>query len=153
MDLHLIPSAVASAGERAAIDAAIGPATTGRQWLLPALRAAQARTGWISEGALNYICERLPVAPAEAYGVASFYAMFATKKRPRAVAFVCDDIACRTNGAEALCQALEQRLGKPGEAAPDAPATWLRSPCQGHCERGPAALVQIAREVAPTLQS
>jgi NADH-quinone oxidoreductase subunit F len=144
VDLHLIPSAVPSSEERAAIDAALGAAVPGRQWLLPALHAAQSRAGWISEGALNYICERLSVAPADAYGVASFYAMFALEKRPRAVAYVCDDIACRANGAEALCGALETRLGKPGEAPPDAAATWLRSPCLGHCERGPAAFVRIA---------
>ena len=40
--------------------------------------------------------ERLP--PADAYGVASFYAMFSTTPRPPAVAHVCDDIACRVNG-------------------------------------------------------
>ena len=144
MDLHLIPSAVPSSEERAAIDAALGTCAADRQWLLPALHAAQERAGWISEGALNYICERLSVPPADAYGVASFYALFAMAKRPRAVAHVCDDIACRVNGAEALCGALEARLGKPGEPLPGASATWLRSPCQGHCERGPVALVQIA---------
>ena len=54
MDLHLIPGAVASEVERQAVDAA----TTGapaRHLLLPALHAAQARVGYISEGALNYM--------------------------------------------------------------------------------------------------
>ena len=46
-----------------------------RDLLLPALWAAQSRVGWISPGALNYICQRLCVAPADAYGVATFYAM------------------------------------------------------------------------------
>ena len=86
-----------------------------RHLLLPALHAAQARVGWISEGALNHICERLSVPPAEAYGVASFYAMFSMKPRPPSVVHVCDDIACRVNGAEALCRDLEQQIGKAGE--------------------------------------
>ena len=41
-----------------------------------------------------------PSPPAEAYGVATFYALFATKPRPPVVAHVCDDIACRLAGAE-----------------------------------------------------
>ena len=32
-------------------------------------RLAQARVGFISEGALTYICRRLDVPPAEAWGV------------------------------------------------------------------------------------
>ena len=31
---------------------------------------------------MNYVCERLTVPPAEAYGVATFYAMFSTEERP-----------------------------------------------------------------------
>ena len=106
-DIHLIPGATASEAERDAIDRVIGDqAAAGpersrgtRHLLLPALHAAQARAGWISEGALNYICDRLSVPPADAYGVASFYAMFALKPRPPRVVHVCDDIACKTRGA------------------------------------------------------
>ena len=47
-----------------------------RHLLLPTLHAVQARIGWISRGALNYVCQRLDVPPAEAYGVATFYALF-----------------------------------------------------------------------------
>jgi NADH-quinone oxidoreductase subunit F len=112
--------------------------------LLPALHAAHARVGWISEGALNHICERLSVPPAEAYGVASFYAMFALSARPPAVAHVCDDIACRANGAEAVCRDLERRLAPSGQPALGGSATWLRSPCLGQCDRAPAVLFQIA---------
>ena len=46
---------------------------------------------------------RLPAAhvpPAEAYGVATFYAMFSTETAAATVVHVCDDIACRIAGAE-----------------------------------------------------
>jgi NADH-quinone oxidoreductase subunit F len=152
VDLHLIPGAVATPEERDAIDAVLNaphlalgtPAPGTRHLLLPALHAAQARAGWISEGALNHIAERLSVPPAEAYGVASFYSMFSMKPRPPIVAHVCDDIACRVNGAEALCHDLESRIGKAGEATPDGRAMWVRSPCLGQCERAPAVLFQRA---------
>jgi NADH-quinone oxidoreductase subunit F len=143
-DIHLIPGATASEAEREAIDRAIGNDAPARHLLLPALHAAQARAGWISEGALNHICERLSVPPAEAYGVASFYAMFALKPRPARVVHVCDDIACKTRGADDICQTLTVRFGKPGEPANGDTATWLRSPCLGLCEQAPAALVQAA---------
>ena len=117
--------------------------------LLPALHAAQARAGFISEGALNHICSELSVPPAEAYGVASFYAMFALKPRPARVIHVCDDIACRTHGAEKLCEQLTENFGQPGTPASDGASTWLRSPCLGFCEQAPVAMVQQAGE-SPT---
>ncbi len=146
MDLHLIPGAVASDEEREAIDAAIGAAAPERHLLLPALHAAQAQAGWISPGALNHICARLSVPPAEGFGVASFYAMFATKRRAPRTVHVCDDIACRTKGAEAVCRSLEARFGPAGQDASgvNGAATWVRSPCLGLCEQAPAALVQRA---------
>ncbi len=142
MDLHLIPGAVAFTEERDAIDAAIGSGPRARHHLLPALHAAQARISWISAGALNHICTQLSVPPAEAYCVATFYAMFSLKPRPPRVVHVCDDIACRTRGAEGLCRSLETQVGKAGEGA--GAATWLRSPCLGYCEQAPVALVQNA---------
>ena len=151
MDLHLIPGALATLDEREAIDAIVDPslrslshARGARHVLLPALHAVHARVGWISEGALNHICERLSVPPAEAYGVASFYTMFSMKPRPPSVVHVCDDIACRVSGAEALCRDLELRLGNAGEPALEGRAMWVRSPCLGQCDRAPAALFQLA---------
>src|SRR5439155_228506 len=117
-----------------------------RHLLLPALHAVQGRIGWISEGSLNYVCQRLSVPPAEAYGVAAFYAMLSLEPRPRTVVHVCDDIACRVEGALDLCREMEKRLGPPGAAAAKARATWLRSPCLGQCERAPAVMFQSAGE-------
>jgi len=169
MDLHVI-GPLASPAERAAVDAVLGPPESGwvggerhaatdghaargghatrsrRSQLLPALHAVQSRIGWISTPALNYICKRLAVAPAEAYGVATFYALYATTPRPPVVAHVCDDIACRLAGAEAICGDLTRALGPAGEPIRDGQATWLRSPCLGLCDRAPAAMFTIAGE-------
>ncbi len=151
-------SATATHEERAAVDGLLGPPASGwegasrrridghvafggyhgaagkRHLLLPALHAVQGAIGWIGEGALNYICERLDVPPAEAYGVASFYALLSTHPRPPRVAHVCDDIACRTAGGLELLE----RLGNRDDVVP--------SPCLGQCDRAPAALVQRAGE-------
>ena len=113
-----------------------------RHLLLPALHALQDEIGWISEGALSYVCERLTVPPADAYGVASFYALFSLRPRPPLVAHVCDDIVCMAKGAEDIVNTLQQTLGP--EASDKGAATWLRSPCLGQCERAPALLWQRA---------
>jgi NADH-quinone oxidoreductase subunit F len=167
MDLHVI-GPLASPAERAAVDGILGPAESGwrggardprtdghvargghdarsrRDLLIPALHAVQSRIGWISQPALNYISRRLTVPPAEAYGVASFYALFATKARPPVVAHICDDLACRLAGSEEVCADLERTMGP--EGAPDAEGerTWVRSPCLGLCERAPAAMITRA---------
>src|SRR5258707_7769253 len=114
-----------------------------RQYLLPVLHSLQGRKGWVSPGALNYACRRLDVPPAEAFGVADFYALFQTRPHPPATVHVCDDIACQIRGAEALCADAEAALGPSGESQ-DGYATWHRSPCLGLCERAPAALVIAA---------
>ncbi|MFE2938305.1 NADH-ubiquinone oxidoreductase-F iron-sulfur binding region domain-containing protein [Streptomyces sp. NPDC059255] len=124
--------------ERAAVDALLGPpgsawegaddrtdtdlrwarggreARERRDLLLPGLHAVNDRVGWISEGALDYLCRRLTVPPAEAYGVATFYAMFAVRPRPAKVLHVCTDLACASRGATGLRAELERRLGPAG---------------------------------------
>jgi NADH-quinone oxidoreductase subunit F len=123
-----------------------------RTELLPALQALQSRVGWVSEGGLGYVCERLGVPPAEAWSVATFYAMLATTPRPRRVVHVCDDIACRARGAGELCERLERALGPALPHAPEGDTVhhhaekpaWMRSPCLGLCDRAPAALVTEA---------
>jgi NADH-quinone oxidoreductase subunit F len=137
LDLHLTGDQ-ATLDEKAAVDGELRLSSS-RDMLLPVLHAVQARMGWISPGALNYVAVRLDVAPAEVYGVASFYSMFALKPRPAVVAHVCDDIGCLVRGAEKLCSEMEGKLGPEGGA-------WVRSPCLGLCERAPAALVIAAGE-------
>jgi NADH-quinone oxidoreductase subunit F len=136
-DLRLL-NAEPSDAERSAIDAVLGAANgangrtarddrTKRHLLLPALRAAQQRVGWVSEGALGYASRRLAVPPAEAYGVASFYALIALEERPADVTHVCTDLSCMLKGATV-----------PEGAHP--------SPCLGLCERAPASYRTIAGE-------
>jgi NADH-quinone oxidoreductase subunit F len=167
VDLKLM-QAEATPEERDAVDGLLGQPETGwegghrsdldghvarggqsnrerRHLLLPGLRALQRTAGWISPGGMNYLCARLSVPPAEAYGVASFYAMLSTEPRPPVVVHVCDDIACRVNGAKELCAELEQQLGPAGEPVLDGRVSWMTSPCLGMCDAAPAALVQRAQ--------
>jgi NADH-quinone oxidoreductase subunit F len=169
VDLRLGVAEPATGAERAAITSVLGPPETSweggqrtaadsraaygghaarsrRHLLLPVLHAVQERVGWISPGALDHICARLTIPPAEAYGVASFYALFRTTPAPPAVVHVCDDLACQVSGAEQACAQMEQSFGAEGTAAGSngAGLMWQRSPCLGQCDRGSAALIQHA---------
>jgi NADH-quinone oxidoreductase subunit F len=115
-----------------------------RHLLLPVLHALQDHVGWVSRGALEYACRRLSIPPADAYGVASFYARFALEARPPLAVHVCDDIACKCAGADELCNALEQGFGPPGIPGASGSAAWYRCPCLGLCDRAPAVLVERA---------
>jgi len=173
MDLHLRHAAPTNE-ERAAVDALLGPPQTAwdggergdsrdahvahggretrerRHLLLPALQALQAGVGWISETGLEYVCTRLGVPPADAWGVATFYALFSTTPRAPRVLHVCDDVACRCKGAVELIEQLERTVGPAHAHGPHGDhveidptsAVWMRSPCLGLCDQAPAAFVQ-----------
>jgi len=121
-----------------------------RHLVLETLHAVNDRVGWISPGALNYVGRRLSVPPADVYSVATFYALFSTRPRPRRMVHVCTDIVCEARGAKDVCATLEQDLGPAGAAS-----GWKHSPCLGVCERAPAAFAveagdpAVERVVAP----
>jgi NADH-quinone oxidoreductase subunit F len=148
MDLK-IASATATAEEKRAVDSLLGLApetsqggernVTGhrvahggeslrnlRHLLLPTLHAVNDHIGWLSRGSINYISQRLDIAPADIYGVATFYALFDTNERPARQVHVCVDLACR-----AMSGCKEDSI----------PTGAIASPCLGTCERAPAVLV------------
>ena len=173
MDLR-VTEAPASPSERKALDSVLGPPESGwsggartpldghvaigglarakerRRLLLPALHALTERIGWISSPALGYLCERLDVAPAEVYGVASAYALFRFEPGPPVVVHVCDDVACRAACGGDPTEPIAARFGPAGSVLGSvdgrAAVTWRPSPCLGHCEHGSAALVQQSGE-------
>ena len=102
-----------------------------RHRLLPVLHAVNDRAGWISRGAINEIARRIDVAPAEIYGVATFYGLFSTTERAERQVHVCVDLACQMAGSM---------------DASSLPAGAHESPCLGVCERAPAALLIQAGE-------
>jgi len=164
VELHLTSDAAAQ-DEQLAVDLILGAPTS--QWagsprgvaqhepfssaqpnrrdlLLPVLHSVQSHIGWLSPGALNYVAVRLDVPPAEVYSVASFYDLFRLQPTPPITLHVCNDIACRTKGAESLCAGLDKSLGSEGLPCLDGKAAWFRSPCLGLCDHAPVALMKSA---------
>src|SRR5258705_7721264 len=96
-----------------------------RHLLLPVLHAIQDRVGWVSRGALEYVCRRMSVPPAEAYGVVSFYARFALEPQADSVVHVCDDIVCALTAVDAPAGARRGPRPRPCEPAPATPPDAL----------------------------
>ena len=103
-----------------------------RHLLLPVLHDVRNAIGYLSEGGINEIATALQVPPAEVYGVASFYELFTFEppSAPDAV-HVCDDTACRIQGANGLIDELRAD-GRNVHG----------SPCLGLCEQAPAVFLQ-----------
>ena len=123
------PSSSWRGGDRTAADqhVAHGAGTrVQRHRLLPSLHAINDRIGWISPGAVNYLATRLDIAPAEIYGVATFYGLFSTTERVGPQLHVCVDLACQIAGVT------------PADAHA---AGGHESPCLGLCERAPARML------------
>ena len=81
--------------------------------------------------------------PADAYGVATFYALFALEPRPRRRPRLrrhCVQVS-RLGRADRRARSLGRTED---ELSEDGSATWLRSPCLGQCDRAPAAMVAVA---------
>ena len=170
MDLR-IHGAEATEEERAAVDGMLGPPLTGwvggaraeegertahgghdareqRHLLLPTLHAVHDRIGWISPGALDYVC-RAPDRPA-GRGLRRRQLLRPLRAR-----------AARAHGRSRLqrhrlhvprrrrADARARGAGRPARRAPgQRPRDLARAPCLGLCERAPAAMVTHSGEDA-----
>lgn len=141
----------AAAGELAAIAGVLGEGgeqssprmrrrgVSRRTLLLPVLHALRDEVGYISEGAVQEISERLEVPRADIYGVASFYALLPTEPQPPKTAHVCVDMACRFAGGERLWEEVRSEVDADDVAVHE-------SPCLGQCENAPAVYVEKTGE-------
>ena len=137
----------AAAGELAAIAGVLGErgeqssprmsrrGVSRRTLLLPVLHALRDEVGYISEGAVQEISERLEVPRADIYGVASFYALLPTERQPPKTVHVCVDMACRFAGGERLLEEVRSEVDADDVAVHE-------SPCLGQCESAPAVYIE-----------
>lgn len=146
--------------ERATVARVVGDDPE-RSDLLRLLHAIQGELGWLPEGALAELADRMNLPFPEVWGVATFYAMFRLEKPRGVVVQVCDDVPCRLRGAGELLAALEARYGPPRRfmglahgvrtaPARPGPVDWETVPCLGQCDRAPAAVVagRLQREAS-----
>ena len=105
-----------------------------RSAILPALRIAQERYGWLSREALEQVADALDLTPAYCQSVASFYDMFHLDPVGRHMVEVCTNVCCGLANAQSVLEAFERELGVgPGETTPDGEITLRAVECLGGC--------------------
>ena len=105
-----------------------------RSAILPALRLAQERHGWLSREVLEETAEALELTPAYCYSVASFYDWFQLEPVGRHSIEVCTNVCCGLVNAQAVLDAFEDALGVgPGETTLDGEVTLRAVECLGGC--------------------
>ena len=110
--------------------------------VLPALRLAQERHGWLSREALEETAEALEVTPAFCYSLATFYDMLRLEPVGRHTIDVCTNLPCALCGAQQVVEAFESELGiRAGETTPDGEITLRAVECLGGC--GYATVVAV----------
>jgi NADH-quinone oxidoreductase subunit E len=126
------------------------PEGRARSGLLPLLRAAQERDGWVTREAIGEIAEILEISPAQVSGVASFYHMLKMRPKGRHVVSVCHNLACSLLGAEGLIGALRSHLGvDPGETTADGEFTLERAECLAACDMAPMLQIDYDQMIGP----
>jgi NADH-quinone oxidoreductase subunit E len=110
--------------------------------VLPALRLAQERYGWLSPDAFREVADALDETPAYCESVASFYDMFHLAPVGEHLVEVCTNISCALVGAQQVLEAFEAELGvHPGETTPDGSVTLRTVECAGGCGWGTVVAV------------
>lgn len=124
--------------------------------LLPILHALQEAYDHVPEAALGMIAETLNLTKAEVHGVMSFYHDFRKAPAGRHVVKICRAEACQSMGANALSDAVLEKLGIGwGGTTSDGLVTVEAVYCLGLCACAPAAMVDdrlIARADATRLE-
>ena len=113
-----------------------------RSAVIPALRLAQERYGWLPPEAFREVGEALELTPAYCQAVASFYDMFHLEPVGRHLVEVCTNVSCALVGAQRTLEAFERELGiAAGETTADGAVTLRTVECAGGCGFGPVVAV------------
>jgi NADH-quinone oxidoreductase subunit E len=113
-----------------------------RSAVLPALRLAQERDGYLTREGFRDVADALDLTPAYCEGVASFYDMFHLEPVGRQLVEVCTNVSCALVGAQQVVEAFERELGvRAGETSEDGKVTLRTIECAGGCGYAPVVVV------------
>ena len=122
-----------------------------RSALMPALYAAQAEQGYLTEGAMRDVGELLGVPITDVISVATFYEMFHLEPPGRHHIRFCTSLSCFLNRCDPVLDHLCARLGiGPGGTTDDGRVTLETVQCLGACEEAPVMLLDGDRHARLT---
>ena len=113
-----------------------------RSAVMPALRLAQDKYGWLPPEAFREVGEALDLTPAYCQAIASFYDMYHLEPVGRHMVEICTNISCALVGAQQVLEAFERELGvHAGETTADGEVTLRTIECAGGCGWGTVVAV------------
>jgi NADH-quinone oxidoreductase subunit E len=113
-----------------------------RSAVLPALRLAQERDGYLTREGFRDVADALDLTPAYCEGIASFYDMFHLEPVGRQLVEVCTNVSCALVGAQEVLEAFESELGvRAGGTTDDGMVTLRAIECAGGCGWGTVVAV------------
>ena len=111
-------------------------------YLIPALKDAQGRFGFLPMEVQKYLARGLKISPSHIYGVVTFYAFFTTVPRGQHVIRCCMGTACYVRGAADVVKSIEEKLAiKVGETTSDLKYSLEVVRCLGACGLAPVIFV------------
>lgn len=110
---------------------------------IPILQAIQERYRYLPREALERVCERTEITPAQLTGVSTFYSQFRHQPMGKHLVQVCHGTACHVAGAERVTGALRRHLciEEADDTSSDETFTLERVACLGCCTLAPVMLI------------
>ncbi len=113
-----------------------------RQHAIALLQAVQSRVGYLPLEAIEAIAAKLDLAPAEVYGVATFYNQFRFVPPGKRHVQVCMGTACHIKGGSAILDEWERKLAiSDGEVTEDRSYSLEHVACVGCCALAPVTVI------------
>ncbi len=111
--------------------------------LIPILQKVQDAYGFLPEDIMRYIANELEISPARVFGVATFFAHFATTPKGKHIVRVCNGTACHVKGSAAVINMVREVLKlKPGQdTTEDGLFTLECVSCLGACGLAPVMVM------------
>lgn len=111
--------------------------------LIPILQKVQDAYGFLPEDIMRYLANELEISPARIYGVATFFAHFATTPKGKHIVRVCNGTACHVKGSAAVISMVRDVLKlKPSQdTTEDGMFTLECVSCLGACGLAPVMVI------------
>lgn len=111
--------------------------------LIPILQKVQDAYGFLPEDIMRYVANELEISPARVFGVATFFAHFATTPKGKHIVRVCNGTACHVKGSATVINMVRDVLKlKPGQdTTEDGMFTLECVSCLGACGLAPVMVM------------
>jgi NADH-quinone oxidoreductase subunit E len=113
-----------------------------RSAVLPLLHLIQEDVGFISDGSIGWVAQKLELEPINVYEVVTFYPMFRRQPIGRRHIRVCRTLSCALLGGYKTCETFEQEFHTHrNQVSPDGEVTIEFVECLASCGTAPVVMI------------